>query len=245
MPSMTAPLQSQAPAPLAQLPASAPQAPASATDLATMQGRLGELQAQQAGLKAQWNGLRHQLDQMRSDNPARPGVQQQWADVGVHIAQYDGQIAILGAQIAQKQGIAIPGVATVPPRPPIQRSGRFSDAITGMSLLLLIVVAVPISMAWARRIWRGQPAAAAMPIDQSSARFDRLEQSVDAIAIEVERIAEGQRFMTKIMVERPGQTLRDEPAEAATPDAKPVLAIGAGPIEPIRVAERQGVRQSN
>jgi hypothetical protein len=210
-----------------------------------MQARLGELQVQHAGLKAQWDGLRRQLDQMRSDNPARAGVQQQWADVGVHIAQYDGQIALLTGQIAQKQGIAIPGVATVPPRSPIQRSGRFSDVVTGMSLLLLIVVAVPISMAWARRVWRGQPAAPAMPMDQSSARFDRLEQSVDAIAIEVERIAEGQRFMTKIMVERPSQTPRVEPAESATPDGKPVLAIGAGPIEPIRVGERQGVRQSN
>lgn len=245
MPSMTAALRSQTPAAFPQLPASPPPAPEIGADLATMQARLGELQVQQAGLKAQWNGLRHQLDQMRSDNPARAGVQQQWADVGVHIAQYDGQIAMLGVQIAQKQGVALPGVATVPPRTPIQRGGRFSDVVTGMSLLLLIVVAVPISMAWARRIWRGQPAAAAMPMDQSSARFDRLEQAVDAIAIEVERIAEGQRFMTKIMVERPGQTSKAGPIEAAAPEGKPVLAIGAGPIEPVRVSERQGVRQSN
>lgn len=34
------------------------------------------------------------------------------------------------------------------------------------------------------------------------ARFARLEQAVDAIAIEVERIAEGQRFTTKLMAER-------------------------------------------
>jgi hypothetical protein len=30
------------------------------------------------------------------------------------------------------------------------------------------------------------------------ARFSRLEQSVDAIAVEVERIAEGQRFITRL-----------------------------------------------
>ena len=245
MPSMTAPLHSQAPGAFTQLPTAAPQAPGAATDVATMQARLGELQVQQAGLKAQWNGLRRQLDQMLSNNPARPGVQQQWADVGVHMAMNDGQIAMLTAQIAQKQGIALPGVATVPPRFPVGRSVPFPGVVTGMSLVLLIIVAIPISMAWARRIWRGQSAAAAMPMDQSSPRFDRLEQAVDAIAIEVERIAEGQRFMTKIMVERPGQTSRPEPAETAAPEGKPVLAIGAGPIEPIRVAERQGVRQSN
>ena len=33
---------------------------------------------------------------------------------------------------------------------------------------------------------------------------DRLEQSVEAIALEVERITEGQRFMAKLLAERSG-----------------------------------------
>ncbi len=33
-------------------------------------------------------------------------------------------------------------------------------------------------------------------------RFMRLEQSVEAIAIEIERISEGQRFMAKLQAER-------------------------------------------
>ena len=33
-------------------------------------------------------------------------------------------------------------------------------------------------------------------------RFERLQQSVDAIAIEVERIAEAQRFSAKLLAER-------------------------------------------
>jgi hypothetical protein len=43
--------------------------------------------------------------------------------------------------------------------------------------------------------------------DETVARLDdriaRLEQNVDAIAIEMERIGEGQRFLTKILAERP------------------------------------------
>jgi hypothetical protein len=35
-------------------------------------------------------------------------------------------------------------------------------------------------------------------------RFDQLQQSVDAIAVEVERIAEAQRFSAKLLVERAG-----------------------------------------
>jgi len=36
----------------------------------------------------------------------------------------------------------------------------------------------------------------------SDARFERLEQTVESIAIEIERVSEGQRFVTKLMSER-------------------------------------------
>jgi hypothetical protein len=35
-------------------------------------------------------------------------------------------------------------------------------------------------------------------------RMERMEQAVDAIAVQVERIAEGQRFTTKLLSERGG-----------------------------------------
>jgi hypothetical protein len=81
-------------------------------------------------------------------------------------------------------------------------------------------------------------------------RLDRLEQAVDAIAIEIERISEGQRFVTRVLAERPASAPPQAPVvpaakEApASSDAKPFLALGAGPVEPIRAAERQAVRQS-
>jgi hypothetical protein len=41
-------------------------------------------------------------------------------------------------------------------------------------------------------------------------RLSQLEQSVDAVAIEVERIGEGQRFMTRVMTENaPGRAPAD------------------------------------
>jgi hypothetical protein len=42
---------------------------------------------------------------------------------------------------------------------------------------------------------------------QMEARFDQLQQAVDAIAVEVERIAEAQRFSAKLLSEK-----RDTPA---------------------------------
>jgi hypothetical protein len=39
------------------------------------------------------------------------------------------------------------------------------------------------------------------------ARLERMEQAIDSIAIEVERISEGQRFTTKLLSERPDRGL--------------------------------------
>jgi hypothetical protein len=40
--------------------------------------------------------------------------------------------------------------------------------------------------------------------DDLEARLRRLEQAVDAIAVEVERVGEGQRFVTKLLEDRAG-----------------------------------------
>lgn len=42
----------------------------------------------------------------------------------------------------------------------------------------------------------------------NDARLSRLEQAVDAIAVEVERISEGQRFTTKLLSEQARQSSR-------------------------------------
>jgi hypothetical protein len=54
-------------------------------------------------------------------------------------------------------------------------------------------------------IWRLLPSGG--PLDQPLAlpaeeRLDRLQQSLDAIAIEVERVGEAQRYATKILADR-------------------------------------------
>lgn len=45
---------------------------------------------------------------------------------------------------------------------------------------------------------RGPKQAAAI----TDARFERLEQAVESIAIEMERVSEGQRFVTKLLIDR-------------------------------------------
>jgi hypothetical protein len=41
------------------------------------------------------------------------------------------------------------------------------------------------------------------------ARLERIEQAVETIAIEMERVGEGQRFVTKLLAERPAQQVAE------------------------------------
>lgn len=230
--------------PQAQTPATATPAPPAPViagqdaDLGTLQGQLANLRAEQAGLQAQWRGLKSQLDNMLRSNPARPGVQQQWADVGVQLARVEGDVAALETRIALKQGrpVGTPGVGV---RPPWNNPGIIIPSVSVVSLVMLL----PISVAWAKRIGRRASAPAPIPSDFTN-RLDRIEQAVDAIAIEVERVSEGQRFMTKIMVERPSTPAAS--AEQASAQTKQPLALGAGevPAKPIVVAEHERVRDA-
>ena len=66
--------------------------------------------------------------------------------------------------------------------------------------LAATAIGVPIARAYARRLER-EPREPVMPPDLQ-ARLERMEQALDSIAIEVERISEGQRFTTKLLADR-------------------------------------------
>jgi hypothetical protein len=65
----------------------------------------------------------------------------------------------------------------------------------------IIAIGYPLARAYARRI-ESKPAPAVSP--DVAARLERMEQAIDTIAVEVERISEGQRFTTKLLAERTG-----------------------------------------
>ena len=68
------------------------------------------------------------------------------------------------------------------------------------SLTIMGAVFYPIARALAKRI-EGKPNVAQIA-PAADARLDRIEHAVEAIAVEVERISEGQRFTTKLLAER-------------------------------------------
>lgn len=84
-----------------------------------------------------------------------------------------------------------------------------------------IIVGLPLARAFARRMDRRGETASASDI---APRLDRIEQAVEAIAIEVERVSEGQRYTTKAISDLRG-----------LPGANPGGGWPAGAREPERV----------
>ena len=65
----------------------------------------------------------------------------------------------------------------------------------------IIALGIPIIRAFTRRLERA-PQPPALPSPEVIDRLRRIEQSVEAVAVEVERIAEAQRFSAKLMAEQ-------------------------------------------
>lgn len=128
----------------------------------------------------------------------RAGLEQRLKAIDERIISLDGQIAQADAQVAQ--AAAIPGAAIELPSP--GRDGPPEEAFV-LGGMLIVFVVLPLTIAYARRIWRRSAKVIATFPQELSDRLIRVEQSVEATALEVERIGEGQRFMTKLFTEGP------------------------------------------
>ena len=74
------------------------------------------------------------------------------------------------------------------------------------AMVTVIALGIPMIRALGKRWERRElPPQAASP--DVTARLERIEQAVEAVAIEVERIAEAQRFAAKLMAEQPKRGL--------------------------------------
>jgi hypothetical protein len=73
------------------------------------------------------------------------------------------------------------------------------------TMVAVIIVGRPLASAFAKRMERDalQPKVPSEVVQ----RLERMEQAIDSIAVEVERISEGQRFTTKLLAERSGASL--------------------------------------
>jgi hypothetical protein len=75
-----------------------------------------------------------------------------------------------------------------------------------------IIIGLPLARAFARRMDR-KGVSTQIP-NELAAQLTQLNQAVDAIALEVERISEGQRFTTRLLSEQRDATRQTLPSGA-------------------------------
>ncbi len=191
-------------------PAVAPQATVNGVPLSSPQAVYQAFKAQRRELGRQMDEIEStrrelstQLQQPVLTGADRKGLEARIGNVDANISALQKQMADADAQVAKSAGV--PGAAIEPPEPP--RTGPPDEAWV-LGGMFIVIVCLPISIAFARRIWkRGGEAVAALPKEIAD-RLGRVEQTVEATAIEVERIGEGQRFMTKVLTENSSPALQ-------------------------------------
>ena len=72
--------------------------------------------------------------------------------------------------------------------------------LAGMLMIVTLSLGIPLVRAWTKR-WEREGLTPREPSDVSQ-RLERIENAIEAMSIEVERISEGQRFTTKLLADR-------------------------------------------
>jgi hypothetical protein len=169
-------------------------APRTSRDIDALKARREELSNQLTSVDGRRKKLMDQLRQT-GDQTATKGLQDRLALLDARQLQLESDLAQTGQQLSSG---AAGQIATT--------SSPFVDGFSSkqtmtLSVLSILFILFPISIGIARTIWKrgsrqGPPPAV---FAQTAERLERLEGSVDAIAIEIERISEGQRFVTKLL----------------------------------------------
>lgn len=181
---------------------------------AILQAR-SELSSQLTSAANRRSRLAEQLAEAPAE--ARPGIIERIRVLDERIVQLEMDIASTGRQLTTP--------FTTQPPPPIERVfGVPKEEFVPVASVLSIFVLAPMALAFARLMWKRATAIARAPArdPRDAERMERLEQAVDAIAIEIERVGESQRYQARML------------AEAQIMPAIPALGAGQRPAEPIR-----------
>ena len=170
-----------------------------------------ELTNQMNDLEGTRNSISGQLEELPVGSPQRQPLEARLVDVDARIKAVDQMLAANAAQLSQAAGI--PGAIVEPPQ--VIRSGPPEEAWV-LGGMFIVIVLLPISIAFARRIWRRSAAVVTSLPREIGERLFRMEQALEATSLEVERIGEGQRFLTRLFTEGEG-----------------ARAIGSGAAQPV------------
>ncbi|MHB1312160.1 MAG: hypothetical protein ACYC3L_09100 [Gemmatimonadaceae bacterium] len=186
----------QAPPPPAQVPVAvgARTAPTATEMYEAAKLAQREVRNQRDELMQERRNLVSELE--HTSNPAASkALESRVAVLDARIADVEKQVATAEQMVVSRAGT--PGVVIQPEAPRENGPPEEVYILGGLSLLMMLLL--PVSIGYARRLWRrGAAAPASMPPELSE-RMQNIERGIEAVAIEVERLGEGQRFVTQLL----------------------------------------------
>lgn len=190
-------------------------APRTAADLDALKARREELSNQLVSVDGRRSKLINQLKNT-GDPVVTKGLQERLALLDARQLQLESDIQTTGQQLTSASAGVI---ATTSSGPMV--AGLGSGQVLALSIVFTVCVLGPLAIGYARTLFKraSRPAQPPMVFNEMAQRLERVEGAVDTIALEIERISEGQRFVTKLLSE-------NQPA--------PMLAAGQRSGEPVR-----------
>ena len=180
--------------------------PLTARDVAAIKARREELSDQLTSASSRRSRLVSQLNGTNNET-ARRGLEERITILDKRMVQLESDIAATGQLLT-----SAPAGLLATTESAGRIAGLGSGQITALSIVFTVIVLGPLAIAAAIIMLKrsNKPALPPAAFTQTAERLERLEQSVDTIAIEIERISEGQRFVTKLLSEGSAQTALPE-----------------------------------
>ena len=191
-------------------------APKTQREIDALKAQRSELSNQLESVDSRRSSLMKQL-RSNGDPVAVKGLEARLALLDARQLQLESDLQQTG-QLLSSTSAGLVASTSVPPR-----MGNFTTNQTmALSGLGIIFIGFPLAIGLAKSMWRRsiKPGIPPQALTETAQRLERLESSVDAIAIEIERISEGQRFVTKLLSE-----------------SQVAPALGSGSPEAVRVAK--------
>lgn len=171
--------------------------PRSGEEVLALRDKLEDLRSTLQDAAARRRTVSEQLRD--TDSRARPGLEERLAVLDARIIGIEEEITATAAALQSAPSHALTEARSFDPVP----APDIPDEVIPIVAILSVFVLGPIALAISRFLWKRSTAPAKVVTDNSTQqRLEQLQQAVDTIAIEVERISEGQRFVTKILHDR-------------------------------------------
>ncbi len=189
--------------------------PRSARDIEALQAQRDELSRQLTSVDGRRSKLMSQL-KSTGDATAVKGLEDRLALLDARQLQLETDLARTGQQLSSASAGLIASTTSAP-----VFAGLGAGQTLALSIVFTIFVLGPLAIGFARTLFKraSQPALPPAVFNEAAQRLERVEAAVETIALEIERISEGQRFVTRLLSE-------SQPA--------PQLGAGQRSAEPIR-----------